>query len=71
MEQTYADAKHKAEDAVHQAEATTQSWGSWLGSWFGYGKAKTQAKADEAKREGAQKVADGAAKVEKEAQKRA
>ncbi|TCD67083.1 hypothetical protein EIP91_000596 [Steccherinum ochraceum] len=58
-EQTYSDAKHKVDE-------TTQSWGEWVGSWFGYGKQK----ADETKKEGAGKVAEGARKVEKEAEKR-
>ena len=65
-EATYADAKHKATDAVHKVEAETQSWGQWAGSWFGYGKAKTE----QAKSDVAGKVAEGAGKVEQEAQKR-
>lgn len=47
-------------------DETTQSWGQWLGSWFGYGKKK----AEEGKKEGAEKVAEGARKVELEADKR-
>ena len=42
------------------------SWGQWLWSWFGY----SQHKAEEVKREGAAKVAEGARKVESEAGKR-
>ncbi|KAI0930698.1 hypothetical protein AcW1_003655 [Taiwanofungus camphoratus] len=75
--QNYDAAKAKVEGALHETEtnakaaydkasAETQSWGAWLGSWFGYGRSK----ADEAKREGAGAVAEGAAKVEKEAGKR-
>ena len=68
---TYADAKAKAAGAAHAVEAETQSWGQWLGSWFGYGKAKTQKTAEQAKSDAAAKVAEGADKVEKEASKRA
>ncbi|KAH9858405.1 hypothetical protein C2E23DRAFT_767702 [Lenzites betulinus] len=64
-----SDAAHKVEhtyeDAVQKSKAEAQSWNGWFWSWFGYGKAK----ADETKREGAQKVVDGAQKVEKEAGK--
>ncbi|KAI0329210.1 hypothetical protein GY45DRAFT_1417943 [Cubamyces sp. BRFM 1775] len=66
---TVTDAAHKVEqkyeDAVHKTKAEAQSWNQWFWSWFGYGKAK----ADETKREGAQKVVEGAQKVEKEAGK--
>ncbi|KAI0693018.1 hypothetical protein BC835DRAFT_1276707 [Cytidiella melzeri] len=74
---TYNDGVHKAQDtynqAAHKVQEEKQSWGSWFGSWLGYG----QAKKDEAKSEaafqiakGADKVESGAQKVEKEAQKR-
>ncbi|KAI0365651.1 hypothetical protein BV20DRAFT_972892 [Pilatotrama ljubarskyi] len=66
---TVSDAAHKVEqkyeDAVHKTKAEAQSWNQWFWSWFGYGKEK----ADETKREGAQKVVEGAQKVEKEAGK--
>ncbi|KAL4252657.1 hypothetical protein ABKN59_005320 [Abortiporus biennis] len=66
-EQAYADARNKAAETAHKVEATTtETWGEWFGSWFGYGKKK----ADETKREGAAQVAEGARKVEKEAEKR-
>lgn len=65
-EATYVDAKSKATDAAHKVEAETQSWGQWVGSWFGYGKVK----AEQAKSDAAGKVAEGAREVEKEAQKR-
>ncbi|GJE97718.1 hypothetical protein PsYK624_139390 [Phanerochaete sordida] len=70
-EATYGDAKRAAADAAHKVEAESQSWGQWLGSWVGYGKAKTAEAADDAKRDVAQKVAAGAGKVEAEANKRA
>ncbi|KAI0769635.1 hypothetical protein BD413DRAFT_555774 [Trametes elegans] len=64
-----SDAAHKVEhtyeDAVQKSKAEAQSWNQWFWSWFGYGKDK----ADDAKREGAQKVVEGAQKVEKEAGK--
>ncbi|KAH9941035.1 hypothetical protein B0H21DRAFT_558960 [Amylocystis lapponica] len=60
------DAAQKAEKTYAEAAETTQSWGAWFGSWFGYGKGK----AEDAKREGAAKVADGAGEVKKEAEKR-
>lgn len=66
-ESTYTDAKTKVVDAAHKVEAESQSWGQWLGSWVGYGKAKKE----EAKSDAAGKVAEGAGKVEQEAQKRA
>ncbi|RPD63823.1 hypothetical protein L227DRAFT_496578 [Lentinus tigrinus ALCF2SS1-6] len=66
---TVVDATHKVEQKVDAAAAKTkadaQSWNQWFWSWFGYG----QAKADQAKREGAEKVVEGAQKVEKEAGK--
>ncbi|KAI0695958.1 hypothetical protein C8T65DRAFT_39046 [Cerioporus squamosus] len=58
VEQTY-------DAAASKTKAEAQGWNQWFWSWFGYGKAK----ADETKREGAQKVVDGAQKVEKEAGK--
>lgn len=64
-ERTYGDARDAAADAVHKAEDTAEGWGAWLGSWFGYGKAK----AVDVKKQGAQKVVDGAQQVEKEAGK--
>lgn len=71
---TYTAAAHTVEEAEARAKAAaegakqaTQSWGAWLGSWFGYGKSKV----DETKREAAAQVASGASKVEKEAEKRA
>lgn len=70
-EETYDEAKRKASEAVHKAEAETQSWGQWLGSWFGYGKTKVDQTAEDLKRDAAQKVAQGAGKVESEANKRA
>ncbi|EIW62830.1 uncharacterized protein TRAVEDRAFT_62657 [Trametes versicolor FP-101664 SS1] len=57
--------EHKYEDAVQKTKVEAQSWNQWVWSWFGYGKNK----ADDAKREGAQKVVEGAQKVEKEAGK--
>ncbi|KAI0645475.1 hypothetical protein C8Q79DRAFT_910788 [Trametes meyenii] len=57
--------EHQYEDAVQKTKAEAQSWNGWFWSWFGYG----QKKADDVKREGAQKVADGAQKIEKEAGK--
>lgn len=60
------DVVQKAEKTYADAAQTTNSWGAWFGSWFGYG----QSKADEAKREGAAKVAEGAGEVKKEAEKR-
>ncbi|KAI0743874.1 hypothetical protein C8Q80DRAFT_1122235 [Daedaleopsis nitida] len=63
------DATHKVEQkyeaAATKTKAEAQGWNQWIWSWFGYGKAK----ADETKREGAQKVVEGAQKVEKEADK--
>ncbi|KAH9915670.1 uncharacterized protein B0H18DRAFT_1087477 [Fomitopsis serialis] len=56
---TYADAKQKANE-------TTQSWGSWFGSWFGYGKKKAEA----AESRTAADVAASASKVQREAEKR-
>ena len=56
---TYADAKQKASE-------TKQSWGAWFGSWFGYGKGK----AEEVESKTAADVAAGAAKVQREAEKR-
>ncbi|TFY61783.1 hypothetical protein EVJ58_g4296 [Rhodofomes roseus] len=56
---TYADAKQKANE-------TKQSWGQWFGSWVGYGKSKAQ----EAESKSATDVAAGAAKVQREAEKR-
>ena len=64
-------AKHTYDDAAHKAEQTKQSWGSWLGSWFGYGSSKAKETAEDAKSKTAARVAEGAEKVEKEAQKRA
>ncbi|KAI0633301.1 hypothetical protein C8Q77DRAFT_1157531 [Trametes polyzona] len=58
-------AEHTYEDAVRKSKAEAQSWNQWFWSWFGYGKDK----AEDAKREGAQKVVEGAQKVEKEAGK--
>ena len=74
----YDDAKAAVSDAAHKVErkyeqaagktkAEAQSWNQWFWSWFGYGKQR----AEDAKREGAQAIADGAQKVEKEASKRA
>ncbi|RDX50083.1 hypothetical protein OH76DRAFT_1437902 [Lentinus brumalis] len=70
---TVVDATHKVEQkvgetyeaAASKTKAEAQGWNQWFWGWFGYG----QAKADETKREGAQKVVDGAQKVEKEAGK--
>ena len=70
---TVVDATHKVEQkaaqtydaAAAKTKAEAQSWNQWFWSWFGYGKAK----ADEAKRDGAQKIVEGAQKVEKEAGK--
>ena len=66
---TVVDATHKVEQtyeaAANKTKAEAQSWNQWFWSWFGYGKSK----ADDAKREGAQKVVEGAQKVEKEAGK--
>ena len=72
---TVVDATHKVEQkaaqtydaAAAKTKAEAQSWNQWFWSWFGYGKQK----AEDAKREGAQAIADGAQKVEKEANKRA
>ncbi|EKM54180.1 uncharacterized protein PHACADRAFT_257843 [Phanerochaete carnosa HHB-10118-sp] len=68
-EATYDEARKKAADAAHKVEAETQSWGQWLGSWFGYGKAKTEKTAEDAKREAARQVAAGADRVENAADK--
>lgn len=68
-EATYDEAKKAAADAAHKVEAETQSWGQWVGSWFGYGKAKTEKTAEDAKREAARQVASGADKVESTAGK--
>ena len=70
---TVIDTTHKIEQkaaqtydaAASKTKSEAQSWNSWFWSWFGYG----QKKADDAKREGAQKVVEGAQKVEKEAGK--
>lgn len=61
-----AVAKATYDDAKHKAQETQQSWGAWLGSWFGYGKSKAQ----EAQSRTAVDVAAGAAKVQREAEKR-
>ena len=58
--------ERKYEEATSKTKAEAQGWNQWFWSWFGYGKQKTE----DVKREGAQKLADGAAKVEKEANKR-
>ncbi|RPD78322.1 hypothetical protein L226DRAFT_610264 [Lentinus tigrinus ALCF2SS1-7] len=68
--QTVDDARstaveQKVDAAAAKTKADAQSWNQWFWSWFGYG----QAKADQAKREGAEKVVEGAQKVEKEAGK--
>lgn len=59
-------AKATYDDAKHKAQETQQSWGAWLGSWVGYGKSKAQ----EAESRAAADVAAGAAKVQREAEKR-
>lgn len=61
-----AAAKATYDDAKHKAQETQQSWGAWFGSWFGYGKSKAQ----EAESRTAADVAAGAAKVQREAEKR-
>ncbi|EJF57618.1 hypothetical protein DICSQDRAFT_157220 [Dichomitus squalens LYAD-421 SS1] len=67
---TAADAAHKVEqtyeDAAKKTKQEAQGWNAWLWSWLGY----SQKKAEDVKSEGAQKVAEGARKVEQEAQKR-
>lgn len=71
VKSTAADAAHKVEetyeDAAKKTKQEAQSWSGWFWSWFGY----SQQKAEDVKSEGAQKVAEGARKVEKEADKRA
>ena len=72
---TVVDATHKVEQkaaqtydaAAAKTKAEAQSWNQWFWSWFGY----SQQKAEDVKSEGAQKVAEEARKVEKEADKRA
>ena len=59
--------ERKYEDAAGKTKAEAQGWNAWFWSWFGYGKGA----AEDAKRKAAQKVAEGAREVEKEAGKRA
>lgn len=58
--------EEKYDEAARKAKEEAQTWNQWLWSWFGY----SQHKAEEVKREGAAKVAEGARKVESEAGKR-
>lgn len=68
--ETATGATHKVEEsydeAAKKAKEEVQTWNQWFWSWFGY----SRQKADEAKREGAAQVAEGARKVKTEAGKR-
>ena len=68
--ETAAGATHKVEEtydeAAKKARKEAQTWNQWFWSWFGY----SQHKAEDAKREAAAKVAEGARKIETEAGKR-
>ena len=68
--ETAAGATHKVEEtydeAARNARKEAQTWNQWFWSWFGY----SQHKAEDAKREAAAKVAEGARKIETEAGKR-